>query len=141
MRELNLKYALIFPANLKVIRDDKTWFFTEVEVAWEWLKSRFPDGAGECIRKNLRTRGNKIRKRNKAKRPTPQQSKDEQRAAVANISDLLGDNSARNGASGSGSGTTKGAESDDSGAVSVKATKKHYTSQMYADVVDSDATI
>ena len=104
MRKRNLKYALMFPAKLKVMTEDKTLFFTEAEAAWDWLESRFPEGADEWIRKNPQSKGNTSR-RNRPKRPTKRQSKIEQRAVIAKVSDLLGDDSTHNDASQSGTGS------------------------------------
>ena len=140
MRELGLKYALLFPAKLKVMTDDKTLFFTEAELAWEWLESRFPERAGDWIRKDPRPRRNKTRKRNKIKKPTKQQSKDEQHAAIANISSLLGERSTRSDTSGSGAGLMVQTESDTSSACSVKEYGKSRISQTPEDIMDSDAT-
>ena len=50
LREQNLKYAMLFPARLRVEADGKTHFFTSPEEAWEWSETR------ETARKKVTTR-------------------------------------------------------------------------------------
>ena len=45
LRDLGLKYALLFPARLRVILDNKSYFFTEPSDVWNWLEQKV-DGAG-----------------------------------------------------------------------------------------------
>ena len=40
LREQGLKYAMLFPAKLRVAAGDKTNFFATPEEAWDWVKSR-----------------------------------------------------------------------------------------------------
>ncbi|KAJ1187823.1 hypothetical protein NDU88_004593 [Pleurodeles waltl] len=40
LREHNIKYALLFPAKLRVVMEDRTHIFTNPEDAWTWLHAK-----------------------------------------------------------------------------------------------------
>ncbi|KAJ1099297.1 hypothetical protein NDU88_004399 [Pleurodeles waltl] len=40
LRENGIKYAMLFPAKLRVEHDGKTHFFTSPQLVWEWLEAR-----------------------------------------------------------------------------------------------------
>ena len=42
LRELQYKYALLFPARLKIMTDGKSHFFDNPPEAWSWLEQREP---------------------------------------------------------------------------------------------------
>ncbi|XP_078533946.1 uncharacterized protein LOC144820215 [Lissotriton helveticus] len=42
LRDLKIQYMLLFPAKLKVIYKEKTYFLTHPEDAWQWLEERPP---------------------------------------------------------------------------------------------------
>lgn len=44
LRELGLKYAMLYPTKLRVQVRDRAWFFNTPEEASEWLDRRPPDG-------------------------------------------------------------------------------------------------
>ena len=142
MRELELKYALMFPAKLKVMSGGETFFFTEPEAALTWLESRFPDGAGEWNRTNPWLKGGSKRKRNRPRprRPTRTQSKEEQRAVVEKVSDILGGGQLIAYDSASADGSTDGSATDRSSMRSVRAAERITTSQSAEEIVDTDVT-
>ena len=40
LRSAKMKYALLFPAKLRVVDGDTTHFFQKPEAAWQWLRSK-----------------------------------------------------------------------------------------------------
>ena len=40
LRLAGIKYALLFPAKLRVIDDDKTHFFHTADAAWKWAQAK-----------------------------------------------------------------------------------------------------
>ena len=142
MRELDLKYALMFPAKLKVMLSGESFFFTEPEAAWAWLETKFPEGSREWNRVNPRPKGGAKRKRNRPRSggPTRNQSQKEQRAAVEKVSDILGGGHLITDDSVSADGSTDGTESDRSSIESVKARGRTAASQSAEEIADTDAT-
>ena len=46
LREMGVKYALMFPAKLKIIQGSVARFFLDQQEAWQWLEGEFPTEAG-----------------------------------------------------------------------------------------------
>ena len=42
LRQQELRYAMLFPARLRVVADDKVHFFLDPGEAWQWLENRDP---------------------------------------------------------------------------------------------------
>ena len=42
LRQQELRYAMLFPAKLRVVADGKVHFFTNPDETWQWLEGRDP---------------------------------------------------------------------------------------------------
>ena len=87
LRTLNMKYALLFPAKLRVVDGDTTHFFTSPEDAWTWLHAK---GLVKHDEDSLDSQGwrpsgrQRIRRKRSGRVPTrPQQAQERTKAIEA----------------------------------------------------------
>ena len=91
MREAGLKYSLLFPAKLKIIQDNNSYFFTSAEAAWEWMENRFPDKAKKWNRQHPHQMKQRNRKTTikETSKPPHKQVREEQRLAIVQTTTML----------------------------------------------------
>ena len=84
LRELQYKYALLFPARLKIMLDGKSHFFDSPSEAWSWLELREPtisaDSATEWRRVSRKKRSPRARRDGKERAGPSRAPTDSQRA-------------------------------------------------------------
>ena len=92
MRQEGIKYALMFPAKLRVTLDDSTHIFFTPAEAWDWWETYKAGGGDEVIDRSRRAEGHSKRKRSGSRRrgtkgPTQEQVKKDQQRAIKMAAD------------------------------------------------------
>ena len=92
LRKMNLSYALLFPARLRVVEADTSHFFTTPKDAWDWLHTKGiqdipeetgPDGDGWSV---ARRRCKQYHSKKPRAKPSMSQIAQEQAEAVISVS-------------------------------------------------------
>ena len=83
LRELNYKYAMMFPAKLRVASGGKVLFFFKPEAAWDWLEEQKSDkSSGPLPRTPPRTKRNDQKQTETKERKVSPQKKDPRSESV-----------------------------------------------------------
>ena len=88
LRQQELRYAMLFPAKLRVVADGKVHFFTDPDGAWQWLEGRASarDPPNKCHSPNRKQeRRNGKRKTESTHSGASPQNQDSPRSSPRNV--------------------------------------------------------